>query len=1397
MQEKYSSYLEINPNFESVVDIDADKRNPHLWQDYIVGQDMENLMEKLCLSLGNEEVDARRSFWLNGSYGTGKSYAGILLKHLLEENADVVDKFLAKSNRLSQFRNRFMKCRRNGPYLVVWKTGCIGLRTDDMLLIEATKAIQDALKEKFGDEAELGANSLVSVVQRYLQDSRYNWEDIVKTTILEDDYPSADSLRAAVETGDLKAIQSVAQVLRDMGTGLVNNLETFEAWVQEIIASNGLAKSGIFLIWDEFTEYVAKADGHTVLQQISEFSKEQPFFACFILHKTKELVARVGGEDSYQRIIDRFHEAEFHLTPDASLDLIAGSINRRTGMDQMWEDARKDVVKRMLLHKGDLEIALGMENRTMKMIDELCPMHPMTIRLLSRVAENYAAEKRTMFRFMKDSSNDKLGFAGYIRQYGPEDEACWLTPDWLWDYFFTNDSDFRDKDTKVAEYLRHYHEQYDLVRSDENALRIFKIIMLLLAVNANVKGIYIRSGRRGNIPATLESLELCLAGVMEKSRVNSLVDTLVESKLVVLDKAANGPVRFELPFKGGSDDFQAEYERIEKKYTRYQMWSKDGDFAKAFEEKMKDENNAISKRTKAAVCCNDTTSIKARLGEIKKELSKYPYKLGLLLVTVDSELTAKSIQGSLKEQLADANEPRLTIALLHYPLTDDTRDRWLSAITKEDLATKSGNPGTATKNRTEALTILNTWVSPAADGGIITAWNSENEWRNLHGVNHLRKILEQNVFAKIFPYAPETIVGTITAYKTCKEGAAMAGILRETKDAQVKSVLSGMGDLLSLSSIDAMGNAKGDAKHEAVGKLAKLVEGKMTSGGRVSLSELWDSLQAAPFGYYDIIACGVILGYVFSVYRNSEYSWTDSSQGTQILNDANLAKMIYLMVKGKTTTDFLSRGSEAFQIFRQRLGRIMNLKESETAAENTCWHNMRAAVTKCGVPFWVLKYMPEDTFGSRDFYQTAGEIVEHTNRFIVEDSDHENIILAVNECFSGHGKLREHLTRAWSDKAAMKNAFRSFLFSASPELEEISLKLSIPTETLNDKLHEVMQGNIYSWTEEQVREKLPLVVAEYRYLSALGDAVGKTYRSVEEARQDLGNLFSFVRIPLAVLETLHKPWEAALEEMYRITRGTVPTELKSLTEMAAEFSAHGREAMDFLRDCKPVLYELLANKQLDFSQEEVDQVYQGLKNVRMDASVGAFDQIFEAKIAEISQAQDRMRLKHRWTEISNTESIKDWCNEHGAPLLWVAPQNLRPAFEALARVQKGQPTPAGDVTNALATLDLMDSSILHDDKSISDAMLQLVGEEYRDVFETERPKVMFKAKAKLGNDMSNWDVSGFTVFQQILKKEQQEKAKREKLASAKNRVQTMNEGELRGAVQAFLDTHPEFCDAFK
>ena len=44
----YKTYIEMSENYESVVDIESEKRNPDMWHDYIIHEDMCDALEKIC-----------------------------------------------------------------------------------------------------------------------------------------------------------------------------------------------------------------------------------------------------------------------------------------------------------------------------------------------------------------------------------------------------------------------------------------------------------------------------------------------------------------------------------------------------------------------------------------------------------------------------------------------------------------------------------------------------------------------------------------------------------------------------------------------------------------------------------------------------------------------------------------------------------------------------------------------------------------------------------------------------------------------------------------------------------------------------------------------------------------------------------------------------------------------------------------------------------------------------------------------------------------------------------------------------------------------------------------------------------------------------------------------------
>lgn len=1116
----------------------------------------------------------------------------------------------------------------------------------------------------------------------------------------------------------------------------------------------------------------------------------------YVVHRSQEMLDSMG-KDRYQLITARFHEVEFHVSADAAFDLIAGSINTRNGAEEHWKEAQKPVIQRIRPFLPDIS---GLEDKISEKIDKLCPIHPMTIRLLSRVAQNFAASQRTMFRFMKDQSDSEHGFVGFISQYGPDDQACWLTPDWLWDYFFTRESDFNDRETRAAEFIHHYEDSRHLVENDENAHRVFKTALLLLAVMSSTKGLYGGVRNQGGISATVECLENCLCGVIAKERTEGLLSTLEDCGVLLRDVSARGAVRLQLPFRGGGEDeFQKKYEENEKKYNRYQMFVHEGPLSAAFEKKAWDENDAAFRRMKICVCCAETNSIKNRLDEVLKELERYPYKLGLLIVTVCDEAQYRAVQGDLKSKCEQANEPRLTIALVNTPFTEEKRKKWLVSITKQDLANARGQDLSGKQYRMEAATIVESWVGSAVGGGKIIAWNQNQVFSNQYGMANLRKTIHTNVLERLFPYAPESVVVTNTAYKRCNESAPLAGITRQSNNSQLKSVLNSleMAGLLNLAKIEDMETVSGSKAAESVGALARMIREKMESGQRVVLRDLWDNLQK-DFGYYDTIACGILLGYVFSCYKDSAYSWTDSALGAHVLDEANLKKMVSDLCKGSMTTDYLSAGSLTFQKFREYAKRILNLSsDAQVANETECWHNMREAVTKAGSPLWALKYLPEETYRSQDFKDAALQIVDNLQDFLARENDRETVMGNVVQLFSGRGRVREILAKSFQDRNMMNAAFRAFLFESSPELRDIACKLSVKPEELSDKLHSAMQNAIYIWTEEQVRDKLPDIVSDYHYLDALNKVMGKEYHSAEEAKHDLVNLFQLLRLSMAAIEESGASWYPALSILREVSkRGTAHMTPEERAAHVAVLTENGQKAMDCLRDGKPALAEILDARKMEYTEEELDSVYAGFKDMSCDATLSQFDKELQRQIDKISAARNRILLKERWRMLSGEESVRSWCKTHNAPLLWIVTRDLQKAIDTLIDVQNETRTVNQSVVNAIEVLNHIDPLLLTDDKKIAAALLETIGEEYRPILEDERDRatVMAEAKMKLGNDMSAWTSADLAALQRILKKAMQEKAKKEKLEQAKERVRTMDERELRDHVRTFIELHPEYCD---
>ena len=91
--------------------------------------------------------------------------------------------------------------------------------------------------------------------------------------------------------------------------------------------------------------------------------------------------------------------------------------------------------------------------------------------------------------------------------------------------------------------------------------------------------------------------------------------------------------------------------------------------------------------------------------------------------------------------------------------------------------------------------------------------------------------------------------------------------------------------------------------------------------------------------------------------------------------------------------------------------------------------------------------------------------------------------------FTGHGPVRKALASLYFDQNTVYDAFSSFISQKCNELQELQKAIGLTSHDLFDAIHQMMQGQVSTWTEAKVEEKLSELCIEYRVVAILNDAL--------------------------------------------------------------------------------------------------------------------------------------------------------------------------------------------------------------------------------------------------------------------------------------------------------------------
>jgi hypothetical protein len=91
MNTRYSDYIKIQ-DFLPVYDILDEK--PNMWRTFIPTKQFSDLLQRSITAITSTEISKRRSMWVRGTFGTGKSHASSVIRHLLCDPVDEVMSYI-------------------------------------------------------------------------------------------------------------------------------------------------------------------------------------------------------------------------------------------------------------------------------------------------------------------------------------------------------------------------------------------------------------------------------------------------------------------------------------------------------------------------------------------------------------------------------------------------------------------------------------------------------------------------------------------------------------------------------------------------------------------------------------------------------------------------------------------------------------------------------------------------------------------------------------------------------------------------------------------------------------------------------------------------------------------------------------------------------------------------------------------------------------------------------------------------------------------------------------------------------------------------------------------------------------------------------------------------------
>ncbi len=1250
----YKEYFNIDPKYYAAVTADLIEQGKVRWEGFYPHETFVKLLETTYKVLSGA---ANRSIWVEGAYGTGKSHAALTIKSLIDASPEEVTAYFEDYGLSNDLKNKYISLKANNSILTIHRIGSAGINTDMDLVLAIQQSIMAALKAK-GIENQ-GEASMKDAFLGWI--SKKANRDYFSALIEDEKYAwdfngvSVDEVIEKLNNGTNKQIEltmnKVMKVLKDAGQyGIFSDVTQMAGWIRSVIKENSL--DSILFVWDEFSEYfLSHPVGLTGFQTLAEISESDPFYFMIVAHESTALFA---DNDTAKKILDRFEKpVKIELPENMAFQLMAQAMKTTTDpvLAPKWSTYAESLNDELAKVRG---IITSISKKQAKLgqktilsdedLQKIVPIHPYAALVLKNIAVLFNSNQRSMFDFIiSEDMTDAKGFKWFINNYGPmSDSYNLLTVDLLWDFFYGKGQ------TGLNDDVRGILDNYSMLQSEKllpDEQRVMKTILLLQAVSLRV------SGNELLVPDD-QNVDLSFLGTdWTKGKALACANGLIEKGLLFKKPVAGGKMEYCVVSAQGGDDIKKKREEVISE-TKTQGLITSAKLGEAI---------IIPASIKARYIITETgyAGLSAAIANMKNNSKQERFKAIVTIAMDDKE--AAQIQQQILKQMNMPDNGIMFIETLS-PMGKDLYDQYVESMTFSKYNMKKDG-AQADHYQHQANLVLASWRNKIS-GGAFNLYTIDNKSGDrMATLSDLQEALV-SINHKKYYYGLEQYNLNATMY-TAYQLANGAGFGIEQKVSGAYSNTTNK----ALSIENALNGAWGipeywedSAKQSLIivkfkKKVEELVkEGFSSSYGRVSIINIVEELEKAPYGLMPSSLAALVLGFVLKEYATSDYFWSNGSNSetmtvdhlrtaianalNQKMNPTPKYKEEYIVTMSPEIRAFLNSTSKAFH--------ILSLGSVESARDQ-----VRIKMKGLSFPIWCLKYILTEE-GLENEKDAINQIIDDycgiANTANVNKATESELAEKIGKTVLNKPDVVDSLEKLIDSEKCRKGMLAYINIFKGGLLTKLASEIGDGGSYIDEVKAKFSAGDAnWVWNTNTADEKIEDVILEYQIICESIKSLGK-YTTLKEIISEWNTKTNQIKMPCEALIKPTGDLGPFLEQLCFLKQtGILEEQYKQkfydllVTQRENFENFYKNQLPYFEQDAKAFLGDL--------DNEEVAELYSSFPAGQFTKSKSEYYNFIQAEIDKYVLSQWKKKLRDKWYEKTHTKTPSDWSDKYETPLL--------------------------------------------------------------------------------------------------------------------------------------------------